>query len=95
MAQHQRTGSPKAFRPGMLPQYLWRQTEWPAKAHLLTITAKYFPSPLHSLYEWQSLLNAGGYILVGCLLLLFIVATVVLKAWCIANENPVKSIKSE
>lgn len=37
----------------------------------------------------------GGYILVGCLLLLFIVATVVLKAWCIANENPVKSIKSE
>ena len=32
---------------------------------------------------------------VGCLLLLFIVATVVLKAWCIANENPVKSIKSE
>ena len=36
-----------------------------------------------------------GYILVGCLLLLFIVATVVLKAWCIANENPVKSIKSE
>jgi len=26
---------------------------------------------------------------------LFIVATVVLKAWCIANENPVKSIKSE
>ena len=37
----------------------------------------------------------GGYILVGCLLLLFIVVTVVLKAWCIANENPVKSIKSE
>lgn len=37
----------------------------------------------------------GGYILVGCLLLLFIVATVVLKAWCIANENPVMSIKSE
>ena len=37
----------------------------------------------------------GGYILVGCLLLLFIVATVVLKAWCIANENPVKCIKSE
>jgi putative ABC transport system permease protein len=35
----------------------------------------------------------GGYILVGCLL--FIVATVVLKAWCIANENPVMSIKSE
>ena len=29
----------------------------------------------------------GGYILVGCLLLLFIVATVVLKAWCIANEK--------
>lgn len=36
-----------------------------------------------------------GYIGVGCLLLLFIVGCVLMKSWRIANENPVKSIKSE
>lgn len=35
------------------------------------------------------------YLLVGVLVLLFIIATVVIKAWRIANEDPVISIKSE
>lgn len=36
-----------------------------------------------------------GYIAVALALLIFIIACVTIKAWRIANENPVKSIKSE
>jgi putative ABC transport system permease protein len=36
-----------------------------------------------------------GYVAMGVFLLLFILACVVMKAWRIANENPVKSIKNE
>lgn len=36
-----------------------------------------------------------GYIGLGMLLLLFIIGCVLVRAWNIANENPVKSIKSE
>lgn len=41
------------------------------------------------------LLSPAWYVLLALLLLVLIVAVVVLKAWRIANENPVLSIKSE
>ena len=41
------------------------------------------------------LLPIVGYISIGFLLLAFIVGCVVMKSWHVANENPVKSIKSE
>lgn len=41
------------------------------------------------------LLSAVWYVLLALLLLVLVVAVVVLKAWRIANENPVLSIKSE
>ena len=41
------------------------------------------------------LLSPAWYALLALLLLVLIVAVVVLKAWRIANENPVLSIKSE
>ncbi len=40
-------------------------------------------------------LSAVWYVVVSVCLLLFIVACVVGRAWRIANENPVKSIKNE
>ncbi|MDE6217097.1 FtsX-like permease family protein [Bacteroides sp.] len=40
-------------------------------------------------------LSVAGYACVGVLLLLFIVGSVWVKSWRIANENPVKSIQSE
>lgn len=43
----------------------------------------------------SALLSVGWYVLLGCVLLTLIVMVVVVKAWRIANENPVKSIKSE
>lgn len=43
----------------------------------------------------SKLLSPVWYALVGIALLLLIVACVVLRAWHIANENPVNSIKSE
>lgn len=39
--------------------------------------------------------SAGYYILIALLVLALIIGCVVVKAWRIANENPVKSIKSE
>lgn len=36
-----------------------------------------------------------GFLLIACIVLLFIIGCVVFKAWRIANENPVDSIKSE
>lgn len=42
-----------------------------------------------------TLLSPVWFVLLGVCLLLLIVVVVVLKAWHIANENPVKSIKSE
>lgn len=36
-----------------------------------------------------------GYMGVAVTLLMFIIMCVIIKAWHIANENPVKSIKSE
>ena len=41
------------------------------------------------------LLSLVWYILLALLLLVLVVAVVVCKAWRIANENPVLSIKSE
>ena len=41
------------------------------------------------------LLSVVWYVLLALLLLVLVVAVVVLKAWRIANENPVLSIKSE
>ena len=43
----------------------------------------------------SSLLSVGWFVLLGICLLALIVLVVVVKAWHIANENPVKSIKSE
>ena len=43
----------------------------------------------------SSLLSVGWFVLLGICLLALIVLAVVLKAWHIANENPVNSIKSE
>ena len=43
----------------------------------------------------SSLLSVGWFVLLGICLLSLIVLVVVVKAWHIANENPVKSIKSE
>lgn len=43
----------------------------------------------------STLLSPLWFILLGLLLLVLIVLVVVVKAWRIANENPVKSIKSE
>ena len=51
--------------------------------------------------EWMQqfadsrLLSPAWYALLALLLLALVVAVVVLKAWRIANENPVLSIKSE
>ena len=42
-----------------------------------------------------TLLSPGWFIGVGVVLLVLIVLVVVVKAWRIANENPVNSIKSE
>ena len=36
-----------------------------------------------------------GFLLIACIVLLLIIGCVVFKAWRIANENPVDSIKSE
>lgn len=36
-----------------------------------------------------------GFLLIACIVLLLIIGCVVFKAWWIANENPVDSIKSE
>ena len=41
------------------------------------------------------LLSLVWYVLLALLLLVLVVAVVVCKAWRIANENPVLSIKSE
>lgn len=49
---------------------------------------------LDQFYE-KVTLQPGWFILVAITVLCFIFATVVLKAWKISNENPVKSIKSE
>ncbi len=43
----------------------------------------------------SELLSPVWFVLVGICLLLLIVSVVITKAWRIANENPVKSIKSE
>lgn len=43
----------------------------------------------------EAKLSILTFILIGLGVLLFILITVVLKAWNIANENPVKSIKNE
>lgn len=43
----------------------------------------------------STLLSPVWFVLLGVLLLALIVCVVVLRAWRIANENPVKSIKSE
>lgn len=65
-------------------------------AILLGIASAYFVSG-----EWlqqfadSKLLSPAWYGLVGIVLLLLIVVCVVLRAWHIANENPVNSIKSE
>ena len=40
-------------------------------------------------------LSVAWYIVVALCLILFIVSCVIIKAWSIANENPVQSIKSE
>ena len=43
----------------------------------------------------RTLLSPVWFVLLGIVLLALIVLVVVLKSWRIANENPVKSIKSE
>ena len=40
-------------------------------------------------------LSVAWYIVVALCLILFIVSCVIIKAWSIANENPVQSIKNE
>ena len=53
------------------------------------------------LYVWIEQFVEGvdfgicGFLLIACIVLLLIIGCVVFKAWRIANENPVDSIKSE
>ena len=98
------------YVPKRLPFVRWNRAETSGILRLLSRDVLWIAIPSVVLgtlgaYEvgqiWISqfsdvvLLPIVGYISIGFLLLAFIVGCVVMKSWHVANENPVKSIKSE
>lgn len=60
-----------------------------------TLVAWYVGTEWLTQFAGQVSIGVGHFVLLALVLLAFILCIVVVKAWRIANENPVKSIKSE
>lgn len=78
-------------------QLLSKDIAWIALPSILIgVCGAYYVSDLW-LSQFRDVIepHIGWYVLVALCLLIFIIGCVVWKSWHIANENPVKSIKSE
>ena len=78
-------------------EMLSRDVLWVAVPAVImgTVGAWYVNGIWMDLFAIQVPLGGSVYVLVAIANLMIITACVVWKAWSIANENPVKSIKSE
>lgn len=78
-------------------EMLSRDVLWVAVPAVIigTVGAWYVNGIWMDLFAIQVPLGGSVYVLVAIANLVIITACVVWKAWSIANENPVKSIKSE
>lgn len=82
---------------GDIIRLLARDVSWIALPAVLggCVCALVFGRQWLSSFEEQAQIGTGAFALIAILLLLIIAVSIVLRTWNIANENPVKSIKSE